>query len=120
MSLSKHFEDHFATLVDPRKDNHNKRHHLLDILVITILAVISGAKDWVSIERFGQAKEDWLKTFLKLPNGIPAHDTFGDLFVRLNPKQLQECFLSWINSLVRPVNGEIVAIDGKTLRRSKA
>jgi predicted transposase YbfD/YdcC len=118
MSLSKQFEAHFAALADPRKDNHNKRHLLMDIVVITILAVISGAEDWVAIERFGYAKEEWLNTFLKLPNGIPSHDTFGDLFVRLEPKQLQKCFLSWIHSLVGAVNGEIVAIDGKTLRRS--
>jgi predicted transposase YbfD/YdcC len=118
MSLSNHFEEHFATIEDPRKDTHNKRHKLMDILVLTILAVISGAEDWVAVERFGESKKDWLGTFLELPYGIPSHDTLGDLFQRMNPKQLQESFLSWINALVRITGGEIIAVDGKTLRRS--
>lgn len=118
MSLSTHFEEHFATIEDPRKDNHNRRHKLMDMLVLTILAVISGAEDWVAIERFGELKKEWLQTFLELPNGIPSHDTLGDLFQRINPKQLQESFLSWINVLVSIVGGEIIAVDGKTLRRS--
>lgn len=117
-SISKTFLSHFAELIDPRKNNHNKRHLLSDILVMTILAVLCGAESWTDVEEFGEAKEEWLRTFLQLPNGIPSHDTIGDLYSRLNPKQLQACFLSWIQSLVQVTQSEIVPIDGKTLRRS--
>jgi len=109
---------HFDTLEDPRLNNHNKRHELKDILVLTILAVICGAESWVDIEAFGHAKADWLKRFLSLPHGIPSHDTLGRVFSLLNPKQLQTCFLAWTQSLVAISDGEIIALDGKTLRRS--
>lgn len=119
MALSKSFLNHFATLKDPRNENHrNKLHLLSDILVLTILAVICGAESWVDVEDFGYSKEDWLKTFLKLPNGIPSHDTIGRLYSLLDAKQLQNCFISWVNTLVTTSKGEIIAIDGKTLRNS--
>lgn len=119
MALSETFLMHFSSLNDPRIENHrNKQHLLSDILVLTILSVICGADSWVDVENFGYAKEDWLRTFLKLPHGIPSHDTIGRLFCLLDPKQLQECFLSWVNSLVTTNEGEIIAIDGKTLRNS--
>ena len=103
---------------DPRENKHSSRHLLSDILVLTILAVICGADNWVAVEKFGDSKIDWLKTFLKLPNGIPSHDTIGALFSRLDSKQFQDCFLRWINELFHFSGGEIIAIDGKTLRRS--
>jgi len=103
---------------DPREVKHSSRHLLSDILVLTILAVICGADNWVAVEKFGDSKIDWLKTFLKLPNGIPSHDTIGTLFSRLDSQQFQECFLRWINELFHFSGGEIIAIDGKTLRRS--
>jgi hypothetical protein len=78
---------------DPREAKHSSRHLLSDILVLTILAVICGADNWVAVEKFGDSKIDWLKIFLKLPNGIPSHDTIGALFSRLDPQQFQECFL---------------------------
>lgn len=109
---------YFDALEDPRKHNHNKRHELKDILVLVILAVICGAESWVDIEDFGHAKADWLKRFLKLPHGIPSHDTLGRVFSLLNPKQLQTCFLAWTQSLVKISDGEVIALDGKTLRRS--
>ncbi len=109
---------HFSIIVDPRKDNHNKRHELSDILVLTILAVLCGAETWIDVEEFGIAKKEWLKTFLQLPNGIPSHDTIGDLFSRICPKQLQASFLSWTQSIVRVSDGQIIPIDGKTLKRS--
>ena len=84
----------FEGLSDPRSETHSSRHLLVDILMLTILAVICSADSWVAIERFGRSKEEWLKTFLELPNGIPSHDTMGDLFSRLDPKQLQDCFLN--------------------------
>jgi predicted transposase YbfD/YdcC len=112
------FLNHFGDVTDPRIQNANQRHELGDMLVLTILAVICGADSWTAVEQFGKAKRADLKAFLKLPHGIPSHDTLGDLFARLCPEQLQAGFLSWVNSLVSVSDGEIVAIDGKTLRRS--
>lgn len=108
----------FSALKDPRVDKHSSRHLLQDLFLLTILAVICGADSWVAIERFGKAKEDWLRTFLKLPHGIPSHDTLGDFFSRVDPLQLQECFLKWVNEVFNFSGGEIIAIDGKTLRSS--
>ncbi len=118
MLISQQFLEHFSYLQDPRKDTHNKRHKLMDILILVILAVICGADTWVDVALFGKAKKQWLKTFLELPHGIPSHDTIGIVFSRLNSTQLEQCFLSWIQSLVKISAGEIIAIDGKTLRRS--
>jgi predicted transposase YbfD/YdcC len=112
------FTNCFCQIDDPRKDNHNKLHNMMDILLLTILAVICGADTWAGVERFGKAKEEWLKTFLVLDNGMPSHDTIGDFFARVNPTQLQNCFIKWVNLLFEITDGEIVAIDGKTLRRS--
>lgn len=118
MPLSSEFTRHFINLKDPRKQTQNKRHLLEDILVLSLLAVICGADDWVSVSQFGKDKKEWLKTFLKLPNGIPSHDTFGEVFSRLSIREFEQCFLNWINSLVNIEGGDIIAIDGKTLRRS--
>lgn len=101
MTISNQFLQHFSIIRDPRKDTHNKRHKLMDILVLTILAVICGADGWVDVELFGKSKDEWLKTFLELPHGIPSHDTIGDVFARLNPTHLQQCFISWIQSLIK-------------------
>jgi predicted transposase YbfD/YdcC len=109
--------EHFATVEDPRIER-SKRHQLLDILTIAILAVICGADGWVSIALYGRSKYEWLKTFLALPNGIPSHDTFAAVFARLDPEQLRSCFLSWVRSVSRLTEGEIIAIDGKTARGS--
>lgn len=110
--------DCFNDLEDPRKEKQSSRHLFIDILMLTIIGVICGADNWVAIEKFGHAKREWLKTFLTLPNGIPSHDTIGDLFSRIDPKQLQNCFLKWVNELFDFSGGEIIAIDGKTLRHS--
>lgn len=118
MSLSSRFIQYFEEVDDPRINIHKVRHELMDIIVITILAVICGADNWVDISEFGESKYDWLQKFLKLPNGIPSHDTFGRLFSLIDSHQLQECFINWVNSLVTLRDGEIVAIDGKRLRRS--
>ena len=109
--------EHFATVEDPRIER-SKEHLLIDILTIAILGVICGADGWVGIETYGKAKYKWLKRFLALPNGIPSHDTFARVFARLNPEQLQESFLSWIRAVSRVSEGEVIAIDGKTVRRS--
>lgn len=115
---SDHFWRHFDSIDDPRKENHNKRHTLKDIVILTILAILCGAENWVDIELFGRAKQSWLRGFLTLPNGIPSHDTLGRVFSLLNPKQLQSSFLEWTKMLVKVSGGDIIAIDGKTLRRS--
>ena len=108
----------FRCLDDPRTKTHSSRHLLSDILLLTILAVLCGAEGWVAVENFGKSKYEWLKDILILPNGIPSHDTIGDLFSRLDPKQLQSCFLKWVNEIFDFSGGEIIAIDGKTLRHS--
>lgn len=118
MSTVENLLSHFSSITDPRKENHNKRHQLGDILVLTILAVICGADNWVEVETFGNEKIEFLNSFLELPHGIPSHDTLGDVFARLSIRELENSFLSWINALVESKNGEIIAIDGKTLRRS--
>lgn len=118
MEIANTFLRHFKQIEDPRMQNHNFRHNLSDILIIAILATICDADGLVEIEKFGLAKEDWLNTFLELPNGIPSHDTFGRVFSLLDPSVFQECFLSWINSLHIDLKKEIIAIDGKTLRGS--
>jgi hypothetical protein len=89
---------HFASLEDPR-DRRGKEHLLLDIVSLTICAVICGADSWTDIEEYGRAKADWLGTFLSLPNGIPSHDTIARVFVRLDPEQMQHCFVSWIAAI---------------------
>lgn len=108
---------HFADVPDPRIDR-TKLHPLLDILVIAICAVICGADTWVEMEEYGKAKEAWLKRFLPLPNGIPSHDTFARVFARLDPEALQRSFLSWVRAVSQVTQGEVIAIDGKTLRHS--
>lgn len=108
---------HFANLNDPRIDR-SKEHLLIDIIAIAILAVLSGADGWVGIETYGQAKYEWLKEFLELPNGIPSHDTFSRVFAKLKPEDFEKCFLSWINSITERLGVEVIAIDGKTLKQS--
>ena len=107
----------FGRLEDPRIGR-CKRHQLLDIITIAICAVICGADSWVHAEMFGRSKEDWFLTFLDLPQGIPSHDTFGDVFSRLDPDRFQECFMEWSRPVAGLLPGEVVAIDGKTVRRS--
>jgi predicted transposase YbfD/YdcC len=108
---------HFAELTDPRIDR-SRLHELLDIVAIAICAVVAGADSWDDIEDFGNAKHEWLKTFLDLPDGIPCHDTFRRLFERLDPAEFQRGFLGWVEALHEATERQVVAIDGKTLRRS--
>jgi predicted transposase YbfD/YdcC len=111
--------EHFSILPDPRRVNHNtKRHNLIDIVIITVLAVICGADDWPTIVAFGKKKEAWLTQFLELPYGIPSHDTFGRVFSLLDPKAFGQCFFGWVAAVNHLTDGEVVAIDGKTIRRS--
>ncbi len=108
---------HFATLEDPRRGP-ALLHPLLDIVAIALCAVICGADDWEEVELFGQTKEAWLRRFLSLPHGIPSHDTFTRVFARLNPQQFEACFASWVKVVAEAGAGKVLAIDGKTLRRS--
>ncbi|MGQ3685239.1 MAG: ISAs1 family transposase [Candidatus Loosdrechtia sp.] len=107
----------FSRLEDPRVPGRTA-HRLLDILVITICAVLSGAESWVDVEMYGKEKREFLRKYLRLPHGIPSHDTFGRVFSLIHPEKIQKCFIEWVQSVMNHSKGEIIAIDGKTARRS--
>lgn len=109
----------FRQLPDPRI-NRNKKHLLIDIIILSILAVICGAESWDSIELFGRTKKDFLKKILRLPNGIPSHDTINRVFSMLRPDRFEQLFVQWVDSLRdKGISHEVIAIDGKTVRGSK-
>jgi predicted transposase YbfD/YdcC len=110
---------HFARLKDPRRA-HRRLHHLQDIVVIALCAVIANADDWQQVEAFGRNRLDWLKRFLVLPNGIPSHDTFERVFDRISPRVFQICFRDWAQAVSSALGIKQVAIDGKTLRGSRS
>jgi hypothetical protein len=114
--LNTSFLEHSVNLNDPRIER-SKEHLLKDVIAIAILAIISGANEWVAIEAYGHAKYEWLKSFLKLAKGIPSHDTFSRVFSRIEPKQFQEYFLSCVNSIVKELELEVIAIDGKRMKQ---
>jgi predicted transposase YbfD/YdcC len=109
--------NHLAQIPDPRLDR-RKRHKLIDILVIAILATICGADHWTEIHDFGKARQGWLEKFLELPNGIPSHDTFGRVFGLICPQAFRTVFFEWVEAIRVHVDSEIVNIDGKCLRGS--
>jgi predicted transposase YbfD/YdcC len=108
---------HFKNLPDPRVER-TKDHELIDILVIAICTLLCAGESFNDMADFGQAKADWFKTFLTLRNGIPSHDTFNRVFAALDPQAFGECFMAWTQSLRAAVAQEIVALDGKALRRA--
>ncbi len=107
----------FSKINDPRLDR-RKRHKLIDIFTITVCAVICGANTWNEIEQYGQSKHDWLKTLLELPNGIPSHDTIGRVFILIDPEEFRTAFINWVDSIRQILPNNVIAVDGKTLRRS--
>lgn len=107
----------FKNIEDPRRE-HNRLHNLCDILFIAICSIVANAESYVEIETFGKIKENFFKQFLELPNGIPSHDTFGRVFRLIDPQILKEHFRNWVKSIVKKIDGEVIAIDGKTVRRS--
>jgi hypothetical protein len=107
----------FADLPDPRVER-TRLHALVDILAIALCAMIAGADDFVAIAAWGQAHEAWLRQRLALPHGIPSHDTFDRVFRRLDPEAFARCFLAWVQHLREATHGEVIAVDGKTLRHS--
>jgi predicted transposase YbfD/YdcC len=108
---------HFGALPDPRVER-TKAHLLVDILTIGLCAVLCGGEGWTDMATFGQARESWLRTFLALPHGIPSHDTFGRVFAALDPVAFGAAFIAWVGAVAPQTVGQVVAIDGKTLRRS--
>jgi DDE_Tnp_1-associated/Transposase DDE domain len=112
-SIARHFEG----LQDLRTGN-AKKHIFLEILIIAICAVICGADGWSDVELFGKNKKAWLKTFLELPKGIPSHDTFGRVFAKIKPDEFQKRFIEWVQEMETLTSGQVIAIDGKKLRRS--
>lgn len=109
-------KDFFSEVTEPRESN--KRHTLIDIVTIALCAVICGADAWEDIEEFGTTKKDWFEQFLELPHGIPGHDTFARVFASMDPREFQQAFLKWAEAVQEVTAKQIVAIDGKTLRRS--
>lgn len=107
----------FSEVEDPRVDR-TKRHLLVDILCLSVMAVIAGAEGWEDIEAFGREKSHWVKQYLRLPNGIPSHDTIARVFRVLKPHAFQAAFIKWVDSLHEHLGLKRIAIDGKTLRRS--
>lgn len=108
---------HFSSIEDPRV-NRQKKHQLQDIFFISLCAMICGADNWVAIAEFGQAKEAWFTELLGLENGIPSHDTFGAVYAAIDTEQFSVCFSRWVADLANLTEGEVIAIDGKCLRRS--
>lgn len=116
-SVDSSFVSHFSDVKDPRIDR-TKKHSLMNILIIALCAFIADAENFEDVEEFGEQHLDWFQSFLDLPHGIPSHDTFERVFSRLDPNQLQDAFTRWMQALHGSLEGQRVAIDGKTLRRS--
>jgi predicted transposase YbfD/YdcC len=110
---------YFANLPDPRRETRNKLHSLQDILMIVLSAILSGIEDWVGMQTFAQEREAWLRSFLRLPNGIPSHDTLSDVIGRLDPVAFRAAFTAWATDALPNLGGEQVCVDGKTVRGSR-
>ena len=114
-----YFIKHFSVLQDPRRTTKGHFYYPLEeILFLVISAVLSGVEEWTSIELFGNTKIEWLRRFYPYKQGIPSHDVLGKLFSRLDPVKFSECFTNWVNTISNITDGEVIAIDGKTIRGS--
>jgi len=109
----------FGQIPDFRR-SHKQLYDLESILLIGIISVICGADSWNEIENYARSKEDFLRSFLNLPNGIPSHDTFNRVFSNIDSNQFENCFIEWVSILAQLKPKEIIAIDGKTIRGAKA
>jgi len=118
--LTEGFFVHFSKLEDPRIVNHNSRHKFFDIIVMAFIAVLCGCDDWVEVARFCKAKQKLFKELLELPNGIPSHDTFGRVFSIIDGEHFEEIFSEWMHEIFNKTDGEIIALDGKTIRAARA
>ena len=116
MMKSARIQDHFKELTDPRR--RTVTYPLINVVVIAVCAVICGANDFVGIARFGRARREWLSQFLDLKSGIPSHDRFNAIFAAIKPAEFEKCLLNWVMALHEVTEGQVIAIDGKTLRRS--
>ena len=117
-ALLESIEEHFTQLSDPRRETKNKKHLFQDIVAIALCGTICGANNWTEVAAYGKAKESWLRTFLTLPAGISSHDTFNDVFMKIDAKQFERCFVSWVASIAPLLPDNVIAVDGKTVRRS--
>lgn len=115
--VSEHLQRYFGEIKDPRVER-TRAHELRNILMISILAVIAGARGWEDIETYGVSKQAWLEKFLALPNGIPCPDTFRRVFERIDPSAFERCFQRWVSELVKQLGAQVIPIDGKTLKGS--
>ena len=115
--MSSSLEQIFSSVEDSRVER-NKKHKLIDIIILTFCAVISGAEGWEAIEQFGEDKLDWLRKWIALENGIPSHDCIARVIAGILPAQMTECFIAWTQSVAQITMGEVIAIDGKTARHS--
>jgi predicted transposase YbfD/YdcC len=118
--LTESFMIHFSKLEDPRIANHNSRHKFFDIIVMAFIAVLCGCDDWVEVARFCKVKIKLFKELLELPNGIPSHDTFGRVFSIIDAWHFEEVFAEWMHEIFHKTRGEIIALDGKTIRAARA
>ena len=112
------FIEHFSSLKD-RRIERKKLHMLIDILVLTVCATLSGTEGWEEIEEFGHSKLNWLRRFVPLKNGLPSHDCIAYVISRLSPEGFRRCFMSWVEAMREEMPGEVIAIDGKTARGSR-
>lgn len=109
--------DHFSKLTDPRIER-TKEHKLIDIVTIALCGMLCGADNWVAMEMYANSKKEWLEQFLELPNGIPSHDTLARVIGRIDPKEFEQCFRDWLKEIAKLIPGEVISIDGKTLKHS--
>lgn len=118
MIRENNFLSYFSEMKDPRIER-TKRHLFDDIVFIAIASVLSGGDSWNDMQEYGEIKKEWLSSFLELPNGIPSHDTFNRFFSALDADVFEACFLSWVKSIHQRTHGEVISIDGKTMRGSR-